>query len=397
MKPFRAFIGIALLVMFGSALAQQQNPPTQQDPPGQQVDNSYKIGAEDVVSVAVRDHEEASGDFIVRSDGKITVPIIGEVSVAGMTIAEVRDMLTKKFGEREFRHPEVFVNVKTMRPNRIYVLGSVNTSGMLDWKPGWRLTELISAAGGLSTQPEQLTAIIWRKGSAPVKVKLRDVFQGEEKANVEVLAGDTVNITGKPMIRVTVTGKTQKQGLIDVFEKDGASEAVAAMGGPLPDGALSRAKILRNGKEIPVDLYSVMFLGQSDKNVSLQDGDIINVPENKAKVAVVGRVGKPGPVEIPDGRQVRLTEAIGLAGGPVSEAKTDAITLARRNEQGVYQAKNYNMKDILNNKKGMEDPVLQDGDVVMVAQSGKPNSNTLGSILGLILTGGGLFGRLGGF
>jgi protein involved in polysaccharide export with SLBB domain len=188
MKPFRAFIGIALLVMFGSALAQQQNPPTQQDPPGQQVDNSYKIGPEDVVSVAVRDHEEASGDFIVRSDGKITVPIIGEVSVAGMTIAEVRDMLTKKFGEREFRHPEVFVNVKTMRPNRIYVLGSVNTSGMLDWKPGWRLTELISAAGGLSTQPEQLTAIIWRKGSAPVKVKLRDVFQGEEKANVEVLA-----------------------------------------------------------------------------------------------------------------------------------------------------------------------------------------------------------------
>lgn len=387
MRRVSAYIW-ALLLCLGS-FAGAQEPP--------KADDRYVLGPEDVIVVTTRDVAEASGEFLVRNDGFITFPTIGEIKLAGLTVRQARDLIYQKLTEKEYKKSiEVTVNVKTMRANRIYVMGSVNSAGMLDYKPGWRLTELISAAGGLNGIPEKLNALVWRRGEPAKRVALRDIFvEAKDEANLEVRPGDVVNIQGKPMIRVTVTGKASRQGLIDVFEGDGASEAIAGMGGPLPDAALSRAKIIRKGQEIPVDLYLVMFRGQSDKNVTLEDGDIINIPENKAKVGVLGMVGKPGPVEIPDGRQLRLTDAVREAGGPVREAKTDSVMLSRRKEDGSFASKAYNIKDISAGKKGTEDPVLQDGDIVFVAQSGKPNSGTISSILGIILTGGGLFGRLG--
>lgn len=377
---------LALVVWIG-AFATAQTP------------TDYIIGPEDVITVNTRDIAEASGEFLVRPDGKISFPVVGEILVSGLTVTQAEKVIYEKLTEKEFKKTiEVTVNVKTMRANRIYVLGSVGAPGMQDAKPNWRLTELIAAAGGLTTLPEQLTALVWRRGEPPKRIPLKQVFvEASEEANIEVKPGDVVNIQGKPMVRVNVTGKVVKPGLVDVFEGDGAVEAVSAMGGGLPDAALSKAKIMRKGQEISVDLYKAIYLGTPEANVPLQDGDTIYIPENKAKVAVMGVVSKPGPVEIPDGRPLRLVEAIGLAGGPIREAKTDAVMLARRDDKGGFVEKAYNLNQIRSGKAGIEDPILQDGDVIFVAQSGKPNTGTIGQILGLILTGGGLFGRLGGF
>ena len=379
MRPIKAFLAFVLLTIAAGGGAQTPLPAPKADP-------SYLIGPEDLLMVTTRDHLEATGEFLVRADGKITFPYVGEIKVEGQTVQQIRELLAKELS-KEYVNPDVTVNVKTMRINRVYILGSVNTAGMLDWKPGWRLTELISAAGGLNGLPERLTALIWRKGETAKRVPLKEIFiEGKEASNVEVRAGDTVNIHDKPTIRVTVTGKVVKQGLIDVFSGDGASEAVAAAGGSLADGALSRAKVVRKGKEIPVDLYKVMLKGDSSQNVRLEDGDTINVPENQAKVGVLGWVTKPGAVIIPDGRDLTLTGALREAGGPISEAKIDAITLSRKDETGNYVARSYNLKTITAGKKGIEDPILQDGDLLVVAQSGKANTAMIGGILGVIIS-----------
>jgi polysaccharide biosynthesis/export protein len=392
MKPVKAFF-VGLLLTIVGIVSAQETPPTAPPP----VDQKYVVGAEDVISVTTRDNSEFSGEFLVRADGRITFPVVGELKVEGLTLEQIDELITTSL-KSELKRPEVFVTVKSMRANRIYVLGSVGNPGMLDWKPNWRLTELISAAGGVSGLPERLTALIWRRGEPARKIALKDVFiDAKEESNVEVKPGDVINIHAKPTIRVTVTGKVQKPGLIDVFEGDGVSEAVAGMGGGLPDAALSKTKIVRKGQEIPVDLYKVTMQGQTGLNVPLQDGDIINVPEHTDKVAVIGLVGKPGAMPIPDGRGLTLTEAVGQAGGVTREAKTDSVMLSRRTADGGYESKAYNIKQILTpaKNKPIEDPVLQHGDVIFIAQSGKPNSGTISSILGLILTGGGLFGRLG--
>ena len=237
---------------------------------------------------------------------------------------------------------------------------------------------------------ERLRAIVFRQ-EGTIKVEMRDLFiDAKDEANVRVRPGDVVSIASEPTIRVSVVGEVLRPGLIDVIEGNGVVEAIAASGGQTPKAGLTKARIVRGGQEIPVDLRAAILLGQPSNNIPLQDGDTIYVPEHKDRVAVMGMVGKPGPLDIPDGEGLSFVEAIGMAGGPIREAKLDGVTLARV-EEGKIVARNYNYKDLISGKKGAEDFMLQHGDVIYVAQSGKANGNTLTQALGLLFSFGGLF------
>lgn len=382
------YLTIACVALFGIAFAQEPpaSPPT---PLPAAVTKEYKIGPEDLLGIATRDVSEATGEFLVRADGKITFPIVGEIRVEGMTLEQLKADLESRLSH-ELRNPEVTVNIKQMRQNRVYVLGSVRAGGALDAKPGWRLAELVAAAGGLALPPERLRAIVFR-AEGILKIEMRDLFiDAKPEANVPIKPGDVVNIASEPTIRVSVVGEVLRPGLIDVIDGNGIVEAIAAAGGQTAKAGLTKARVMRGTEEIPVDLRAAILLGKPENNVPLKDGDTVYVPEHKARISVMGMVGKPGPLDIPDGEGLTFVQAIGLAGGPIREAKLDGITLARVNETGRVVPTNYNYKDMLSGKKGVNDMPLQDGDVIYVAQSGRTNAGQIAQILGLILSGGGL-------
>lgn len=380
-------IGIALVAVGLAACAFAQQQP--QGAGGQPAD--YVVGPEDVLGITTRDVAEATGEFLVRADGRITFPLIGEVRVAGCTVEQIRVEIRDRL-KKELRDPEVTVNVKQMRPNRVYVLGQVRAAGALDAKPGWHLAELIAAAGGLVLPPERLKAHIFRSNGT-LTVEMRALFiDAEPSANLAILPGDVVHVSSEPTIRVSVVGEVLRPGLIDLVESGGVVEAIAAAGGQTEHAGLSQARIVRGAREIPVDLHQAILLGNPAGNVPLQDGDTIYVPEHKAKVSVMGMVGKPGTLDIPDGEGLTFVQALGRAGGPIRDAKLDGVTLARADASGKIVPKNYNYKEILTGKNGASDFPLQNGDVIYVAQSGKTNTNQIAQFLGLILSGGRLFG-----
>lgn len=373
---FSLIVAIAAVCAF----AQPTTPPVGPD---------YVIGPDDTIDVVTRDVPEASGSFLVRSDGRITFPIIGEVAVSGLTVDQCRKLLQERLN-KELRNPEVFVNIRSMRANRIYLMGSVAGPGMHDYKPGWRLTELIAAAGGLSGLPERLRAVVIRKGKDTVKIEMRDLFvEAKSEANIEVEPGDFINIQGDPTMQVNIVGEVGKNGLVTILEGQGAVEAIAVAGGHKPTAALSKARIVRNGKEIPVDLHGAILLAIPERNIQLQHGDTLYVPEHRGRVAVVGMVGGGGVQPIPDGRELSFLEAMSFAGGPQPGSKVDGVTLARRDETGKIVSSTHNYRDILNGKK--PDFNLQDGDVIFVAQSGKTNLSQAASVIGFIMSGGGLW------
>ncbi|MCB8933339.1 MAG: SLBB domain-containing protein [Fimbriimonadaceae bacterium] len=382
-------IGIVLVLALGLVgwVGARQDPT----PPSKPAAAAYVVGPEDVLGIVTRDVAEASGEFLVRADGQITFPLIGEVRVAGKTLEQIRAEITDRL-KHELRDPEVQVNVKQMRPNRVYVLGQVRAAGALDAKPGWHLAELIAAAGGLAMPPERLKAVVFRP-SGTVSIEMRELFiDAKESANIPIFPGDVVHLSSEPTIRVSVVGEVQHPGLIDLVESGGVVEAIAAAGGQTQKAGLSRARIVRGSEQIPVDLHQAILLGNPATNVPLRDGDTIYVPEHKAKVSVMGMVGKPGTLEIPDGEGLTFVQALGRAGGPIRDAKMDGITLARADATGKIVPKNYNYKDILAGRKDASDFALQDGDVIYVAQSGKANANQVAQILGLLFSGGRLFG-----
>lgn len=351
-------------------------PPAQTSP---QVPDTYMLGPEDILTIVIRDVPESSGDFLVRLDGKITFPIVGEIMVAGKTAGALRKELEKGLS-KELRDPSVTVNVRQMRINRIYILGAVLRPSVYDYRPGWRLTELVAAASGLNAPAERCHAIVFRANEPTRTISMKDVFVlAKPEANIELQQGDVVNIQPDVTVRVNVIGDVRQSGQHDVYEGQGAVEALAASGGGQQDTAYSKAKIVRRGTEMPVDLYSAVVLGQSDKNIVLEDGDTLYIPTIVEHVSVVGFVNRPGTQLMPDGRAWTLSQAISEAGGPAPGSKLDGITIQRYDENGSVKPIFVNYRK-LGSKPGQTDIPLRDKDVVYVAQSGATNINQLGTI-----------------
>jgi polysaccharide biosynthesis/export protein len=372
---------LALFALLGVALAQQVTLPA-----------DYRVMPEDSLSIVTRDVSEASGQFLVRPDGKITFPIIGEVEVAGLTIQQIKEKLENLLS-RELLAPHVTVNVTTMHMARVYVLGGgVRGNGIFDWKPSWRLTELVAAAGGLTFPPERVKAIVFRAGAQNQVVDLRRVFiDAHEASNIEIRPGDVVNFQNELTIRVQVIGQVGRQGMLEILDGQGAVEALAAAGGGAADAALSKSKVVRRGDEFPIDLREAVAKGRSELNMKLEDGDTLYVPQLLTRISVVGWVGRSGPLINPDGEVLTLSQAIAMAGGPVKEAKTDGVIVSRRDATGKVVVSSYDYKAILTGDPKHPDIPLQDGDIVFVAQSGRTNAGQAGSILGTILMGARLF------
>lgn len=389
MKGTNTWRWLAILLLALTAFAAPINAFAQETAPTQ-APKDYIIGPEDILLIITRDMPEASGDFMVRPDGTISFPIAGTLKVSGMTPSKLEQELIKAL-KKELRDPVVTVNVRQMRINRIYISGMVSRVNFYDFKPGWRLTELIAAAGGLIMIPERLTATIFRVGQPNMKVSMREVFvEGKDSANVTLQPGDVINILSEATVRVTISGKVVRPGAYDIEEGQGIIEALASAGGNRPEAALSKTKVLRKGEEIPVDLYAAITKGEVTNNIKLENGDSIIVPEIFSRVSVMGTVNRPGTHLMPDGIPYTLTQAIGDAGGPAREAKTDGIIVARQDDSGKVQQFQFDLKDITGGKA--TDFKLQDRDVVFVPQSGKANTQQVGGLMNLWFLARNLFG-----
>jgi len=119
----------------------------------------YQLGPEDVITVTVQRHPEFSGEFLIPPDGVIDLPVIGKMQASGKTIAEFTDLVVKGLKAR-LRAPEVNVSLKTPRLQRIYVMGGVVKPGVYDLKPGWRVLEVLTAAGGVVSKEGKMNAVV---------------------------------------------------------------------------------------------------------------------------------------------------------------------------------------------------------------------------------------------
>lgn len=346
-----------------------------------QGDDVYVLAPEEVLTIIVRNVTEMSGDYYIRTDGTIDFPVVGQVHASGMTIKQLTDFLQRGLA-KELRDPEVTINVRQPHPNRIYIGGAVAHGGAFEFKKGWRLSELIAVAGGLALPPERANAIIFRQDSPTQKVPLRKIFiDADDASDAPVESGDDVYIQVDATVRVNVVGEVKNTGIHEVYDGQGAVEALASSGGETPSAALSRAHITRKGQDIPVDLYGAVIDGDSAKNVPVQDGDTLYIPQQYARVSVTGTVPRAGPQILPDGRAWTLTDAVSDAGGLGARAKTNGIQLLRVGDDGKVHTTVYDYKKI--GTPSMPDPVLKDKDVIFVPQSGAANISDVSGLANL--------------
>jgi polysaccharide biosynthesis/export protein len=135
-------------------------------------DATYRIGVGDMLSVQVFDNERLSAKGRVRSDGKLSIPLINDAVMAGKTPRQAAVDVEKALRDGNLvLNPRVNVVVDEVLPVRVSVLGAVVRAGFLQVDPGSGVAEALAAAGGLNEFAHKDRIYVVRKVPAPVRIR----------------------------------------------------------------------------------------------------------------------------------------------------------------------------------------------------------------------------------
>ena len=159
-------------------------------------DDTYVIGADDVLAINVWKEPEVSRTVPVRSDGKISVPLAGEVQASGETPRQLEKELASKL-QSFISEPEVTVIVTEVKSQKFNILGQVSRPGSYPLTNASTVLDAIAIAGGFRDFAKQKSIYILRQnpngGESRLPFNYKDVIKGKNSAqNIKLQPRDTI-------------------------------------------------------------------------------------------------------------------------------------------------------------------------------------------------------------
>jgi polysaccharide export outer membrane protein len=156
---------------------------------------NYVIGPGDILQISVWQEPQFDEKVEVRPDGKISLPLVSDVHVAGMTPpsaqAKIADVL-----QTFVKHPRVSVIVTEVHSRMVYVIGEVQHPGPYPMVGPINVGQLIASAGGTTKNAHKKQVYVLRQGShTKIHVNYQNILDGKRKGleqNVQLNSGDTV-------------------------------------------------------------------------------------------------------------------------------------------------------------------------------------------------------------
>jgi len=173
--------------------ASPTTPPAGVTPPA-----DYVIGVDDGLSIVFWRDKDMSSDVRVRPDGKITLPLLDEISAIGLTPDQLRAAIVKASMKYLTEEPTVSVIVREINSRRVYITGMVAKVGPYQLVPHMTVVQLIAVAGGLQEYAKKDRIAIMRTENGQQKTyffNYSDFQKGKPaalKQNIELKIGDTV-------------------------------------------------------------------------------------------------------------------------------------------------------------------------------------------------------------
>lgn len=246
----------------------------------------YVVGPNDVLTITSYDQPELSGKFAIEADGSFTYPMIGRVTVGGLTLRQVEAQVKKQLKDGGFfNNPQITVSIEQYKSQKVFIVGEVRMPGMYPLSGDMTLIEVLARAG--STLPSA---------------------SGE---------------------------------LVIVHQSTAASAKPTGAGAIPDDAADSDANIVRISlKELASGVVS--------QNAALRDGDQIFVSRAES-VYVFGQVKSPGAYSLEQQQQKNTTvlQALSLAGGITDRGSTGRINIVRIVKGEKKELKKVKLTDIV--------------------------------------------------
>jgi polysaccharide export outer membrane protein len=259
-----------------------------------------------LLNVQVYDEPEMSTQARVDKEGNVSLPLIGSVHVAGMTIPAAEKAVEDRFRQGEiFKDPQVTLNVEQYASASITVLGEVQNPGRIQLLAPHSLLDVLGMAGG-ETNLAGETVEVKSPGKDGTSATINHTYQysrssnGDSIRDVVIQPGDTVTVTRAGI--VYVLGAVNRPGgyLMQEDGKLNVAQALSLAQGTSMQAKTGALRVVRhspNGQlqEIPVSYDEMM--GGKLQPLQLQAEDIVYVPVSKMKsvfttgASIVGQTG----------------------------------------------------------------------------------------------------------
>jgi len=272
---------VSLVILHLALLVQPSFAQTESAP-------AYRIGPRDLVEVRVFETKDLNGELRVSEDGDISLPLVGNVRIGGLTEAEAAQRIKGILEEKALQRASVSVQVREYRSKPISVIGAVHQPGNLSFAGRWTLLEALTAAGGLSDAHGAVIHVLRRAEnglSDQVTIRADDLLvRADPRVNIPIYPGDLINVPGDIELTVYCIGEVERPGPVAFKSSQRMSLLTAiAQAGGLTDRAANKIVIKRidaNGKTVEITVDYKQIISSKASDAELQPGDVIVVKES---------------------------------------------------------------------------------------------------------------------
>jgi polysaccharide export outer membrane protein len=284
-------IGIALLLSFNAApaFAMEESTPVSEPSitPGQPAADEYRVGVGDMLEITVLTHEDLSRSATVQANGEISLPLLGDVPVMSLTVAEIKDRLTALLEKDFLVNPQVEVRVREFRSQYVTVVGEVGQAGRKALRGRTRVVDILVESGGFTQRASgevTLTRLdgTFADGSSVVKFSLGGTsMTSEEQQHLEIELRNGDILTASPKYYVNVMGEVTRPNRFTLDGELTLMGAISMAGGLTRYGSndirLTRADPATGKSETKEHNLKAIRKGKKP-DPKLQPNDIITVP-----------------------------------------------------------------------------------------------------------------------
>ncbi|MEO0422231.1 MAG: SLBB domain-containing protein [Pseudomonadota bacterium] len=352
------------------------------NPTATAVPGNYVVGPSDVILISLYGSQNESFELTVDREGRVLVPQIGPVTVAGLPLDQVRDEIRTQVSEQMIG-VNTTVTIKRLRAIQVLMAGDVKGHGVLTVDSLTTITNALLLSGGVEENGSLRGVQLKRDGRVVTTLDLYDLLlRGDTRNNQRLRDGDAVFVPPIGPV-VGVEGAVNRPARYELRGETTVEQLLALAGGLSADARLDNARlerVLPSGVRTVIDVNLGADAGRRE---ILRNGDVLRViPAQRVVRGVVsleGHVREPREFQWREG--LRLTDVITSPQDLREFADTNYVLIRRADRAGKLSVATANLREALVAPRSDANPLLQPRDRITVFQLNRDRSGVIDPLL----------------
>ena len=334
------------------------------------IPSDYRLGVGDQLIVQLFGKENGEYALVVGRDGNVNFPRLGGITLAGLTFEDAQNLIETRISQQLIGVDSV-VTLGRLRAINIFMSGEVSVPGAYSVSALTTISQALFQAGGVNQIGSLRDIQVRRGGQIVSRFDVYDLLlRGDVSDDIRLQSGDVVFVPTVTSV-VEAIGEVRRPMAYELVGGETVSDLIAMSGGLTRDAFASLAILVRASLEggLP-SASSLNLLDQSAQQISLRDGDILQIPATGGAlsntVGVQGAVYRPGTVGWKPG--LRVSDVLGSAERdlmPIADLSY-SLLIRVKNQLLDIEVIQFSLIDSLLDPEGKGDPELRVGDQILV-------------------------------